>query len=238
MKLLLPLFTLLLLASCNTSDSTADTNQTASSSSTSLATSSTSFSAPPVSDIERKSIEEGATAGNANAQFQMGAILFESSKPEDQTAALSWFEKAAAQGEVRAMFNAGLMYQQGMGTRKNIPKSTQYFEQADAKGDARAAFNLGLLYYEGGSTPQDFTKARTYFEKAAKSGLPAAALNVGVMYIRGEGIASDPVSAAAWFAVAKRTGHPQAAEYYAQVTSTMPEADRQKVAEKEKTLVN
>jgi TPR repeat protein len=233
MKHLLPaLFAALLITGCTT---TTPEHTVTQSSSSSLA-SSVQFSTPSVSDTDRKKIEEGATKGNANAQFQLGTLLYESGNADDLPKALSWFEKAAAQGEVRAMFNAGLMYQQGTGARKNIPKAMQYFESAAAKNDSRSAFNLGLLYYEGTYVSKDYVKARTYFEQAANSGLSAAALNVGVMYISGQGVTMDPIKAAAWFAVAKRTGHPQAVQYYTQVTSTMSDADRKKVEELEKTL--
>ena len=54
----------------------------------------------------------------------------------DYAQAMSWWEKAAAQGNTAAMFNLGYCYMKGEGTDKNPEKAFSYFLRlADAHAE-------------------------------------------------------------------------------------------------------
>jgi|GEM_PF-1731215 len=156
---------------------------------------------------EIAALEKAASAGDKNAQFQLGVIYHDGTGVEkDMAKALEWLEKAAAQGEVRAQFNAGLMRYRGEGAKQNLTKALQWFEKAAQAGNGRAAFSIGLMYYRGEGVEPDFTKAAAAFNKAALTGIPDAQFNLGVMAVKGEGIKQDLVTALAWFLLAQESG--------------------------------
>ena len=58
--------------------------------------------------------------------------------------ALKLFEKAAAQGHVAAMNDAGGVYFNGRGVRRDYKKAIVYFKKAAEKGFSRAQYNMGI----------------------------------------------------------------------------------------------
>ena len=51
---------------------------------------------------------------------------------------IGWYEKAARQGETRAMHNLGLLYQDGQGVRQSYPRAAEWYEKAARQGCADA----------------------------------------------------------------------------------------------------
>ena len=63
--------------------------------------------------------------------------------------------QAAAQGNVAAQFNLGVMYENGQGVRQDYVQAVQWYRKASEQGDAQAQYNLGLMYYDGRGVRQD-----------------------------------------------------------------------------------
>ena len=114
---------------------------------------------------------------------------------QDYAKALSYFEQAAADGDVDAINNLGLMYDEGLGVEQSDTKARQYFEQAANKGDASSLYNLGLMYMDGQGVDQNYTKAFTYYEQAAEKGNTDALNNLGFMHYYGYGVEQDNAKA-------------------------------------------
>jgi uncharacterized protein len=56
---------------------------------------------------------KAAVQGNANAQFNLGAVA------KDEMKACEWYLKAADQGNANAQYNLGRMFSNGVGIEKD-----------------------------------------------------------------------------------------------------------------------
>lgn len=113
-----------------------------------------------------------ADKGDADAQFNMGqAYKLGRGVSADPKIALSWFEKAAAQGHEQAQSNAGLLlYNAG---RK--PAAMRWIRMASDRGDPRAQYILGIEYFNATTLQKDWPRAYALMTRAASAGLPPAA---------------------------------------------------------------
>jgi uncharacterized protein len=91
--------------------------------------------------------------------------------PQDYAAAVSWYRKAAAQGDERAQLNLGIMYVKGQGVPQDDAAAVSWYRKAADQNYMFAQFNLGLMYLYGVGVPQDFVAAARWFRKAADQGL-------------------------------------------------------------------
>ncbi len=101
--------------------------------------------------------------------------------PQDFTAALSWYRRAAEAGEVRAMFNVGAMYDNGRGTPVNRAQAIRWYDMAAQRGNGRAAYDLGIIYRDGDGVLRDTASAIRYFGLAAAAGIGAARTNLAAL---------------------------------------------------------
>ncbi len=84
--------------------------------------------------------QKAATAGVAEAQFQLGVRYYEHGKKakENYVTAFSWFFKAASQGMAEAQHNIALMYQLGRGVPTNRVEAYKWYLIAAAQGYPKA----------------------------------------------------------------------------------------------------
>lgn len=79
-----------------------------------------------------------------------------------------------------AAFNLGMLYEDGLGVAKDIPRALAYYRRGANNGSQKAVFRLGLIYWLG--TPdvaRDVTAGRHYLELAAAAGDDDAARYLG-----------------------------------------------------------
>ena len=88
----------------------------------------------------------------------------------DYATALREWTPLAEQGNARAQFNLGLMYELGRGVPQDYKTAVKWFTLAAKQGDARAQFNLGLMYGYGEGVLQDYVYAHMWWNIAASSG--------------------------------------------------------------------
>ena len=62
----------------------------------------------------------------------------------DDAEALKWWRKAAEQGDAKAQFNLGVMYDKGQGVMRNYAEAAKWYRKAAEQGDADAQRNLDL----------------------------------------------------------------------------------------------
>jgi uncharacterized protein len=72
--------------------------------------------------------------------------------PQDYTAAMSWFRKAAEQGEAKAQFNVGIMYAHGQGVPRDDVQAHKWLDLVSSHSGAsekatreRAVRNRNIL---------------------------------------------------------------------------------------------
>ena len=84
--------------------------------------------------------------------------------------AVTWYRKAAVQGNASAQFNLGDTYRKGEGVKQDRKKAATWYRRAAEQGDAAAQNNLGLMYGSGKGVPQNLAVALTWLQLAAEQG--------------------------------------------------------------------
>jgi hypothetical protein len=112
-----------------------------------------------------------SNAGDSSAQYEM-ALRYAGGEgvPQSYRDAMTWFAKAAANGNDDAQWKLGLGYFKGIGVPHDERKAVVWFKQAANHGDIRAQSALSDLYLSGRGVPRDYVRAYTWASIA--TGLP------------------------------------------------------------------
>ena len=125
--------------------------------------------------------------------------------------AVSWYQKAADQGEVQAQFNMGRMYRTGQGVAQDFKQAASWFEKAGKGGHVWAQSALGLMFETGEGVPLDYKQAVFWYQKAAEQGDPMVQFDLGRIYETGQpGVVMDYVEAHKWWNIAEAGGEDRA----------------------------
>ncbi len=144
----------------------------------------------------RDRLEKKAQAGIAQAQVLFGMQLESEKNFAD---AVSWYRKAAAQGEANAARNLALCYLNGKGATQDAGEAMKYFRQAADLGNAEAAGDLGDLYKDGKGVPKNAALAAEWYRKGADGGDGNAMNLLGACYWQGLGLENSPREAINWW---------------------------------------
>lgn len=128
--------------------------------------------------------------------------------------AFEWFGRAAAQGNIDALWHVAVMEHKGIGTTKNPTRALQLHRKAAERGQAEAIYALGIAYANGDGVEQDYTSALMWLARAAAFEDPhgnnpvraQAQEAIGGMYESGYGVNTDVVLAYAWHKAASVAG--------------------------------
>ncbi|HQS01372.1 MULTISPECIES: tetratricopeptide repeat protein [Comamonadaceae] len=96
-------------------------------------------------------------------------------KMANYAAARQIWETLAGLGNPDALFNLGILAEDGLGEAKDIQKAVALYEAAANAGGFKAQYRLGMLYSDGGVVSQDVAKAAHYLSLAAANGDKEAA---------------------------------------------------------------
>ncbi len=102
--------------------------------------------------------------------------------------ALSYLEKSAEMGYVRAQAAVGIDYANGKGEPRDPRKAVYWLGLAAAQGSRGAQDKLGALYENGDGLPRDQVKALRYYQDAAAQHDSDAEFALGVDYEFGRGL--------------------------------------------------
>lgn len=148
-----------------------------------------------------KLYEKAALWGNARAMFYLG-LAQESAYTEDKVyhddLAAEWYRKAVEGGDVDAMVNLGVLYEEGRGVPcKNEIEAVRLYREAANHGNTDAKVALGVMHEEGrGGLVQDGAAALQLYSEAEKEGSLLAAVRLGMMYEEGRcGVEKDLLQA-------------------------------------------
>ena len=108
------------------------------------------------------------------------------------------FHALADEGNVRAQFMMGTIYEQGLGVPKDLATAARWYRQAAEGGNPSAQYNLGVFYQFGKGVPKDAAEAARWYLKAANQGHGRAQNNLSTFYFTGVGVPRDPVEAWKW----------------------------------------
>ena len=88
----------------------------------------------------------------------------------DYATALREWRPLAEQGDARAQFRLGSLYENGDGVPRDFAKARQWYEKAAAQGEAKAQFYLGIQSAFGEGGPLDLVQAHMWYSLAAGNG--------------------------------------------------------------------
>jgi uncharacterized protein len=108
------------------------------------------------------------------------------------------FAALADEGDVRAEFMMGTIYEQGLGVPQDLEAAARWYRRAADGGNPSAQYNLGIFYQFGKGVPKDPTEAARWLLKAAEQGHGRAQNNLSTFYFTGVGVKRDPVEAWKW----------------------------------------
>jgi len=141
-------------------------------------------------------LTQAAQQGDAVAQDWLGRYFVDK---KDDTQSVSWFQKAAAQGNADAEAAMGAAYHDGRGVPKDYAQSVSWFRKAALQGNADAESFLGDAYEFGKGVPRDYVQAVSWYRKAAAQGNGDAEDDLGNAYHDGKGVSQDYAQAVSWY---------------------------------------
>jgi TPR repeat protein len=157
-------------------------------------------------DKGREWLRRAAAQNYAPAQQILGAYCQTEGKTDE---ALTWWRKAAEQGNAWSQFGLAVSYWQGKGVAEDPAAAAAWARKAAEQNDATAALLLGKVYASGEmrdarESAKWFFKAEKIFLKLAAQGDVNAAFQLGQMY---EFDTSRPEQAKPWYQQAAKGGY-------------------------------
>ena len=142
----------------------------------------------------------------------------------DYATALSLLRPLAAQGNAKAQFSLGLMYDLGHGVVEDSKEAVKWYRLAAAQGDAWAQLKIGFMYQYGTGVVQDHKEAVKWYRLAAAQGDASAQNALGFMYRNGNGVAQNYVRAHMWYNLSASIGYSDASKFRDYVATKMTSA--------------
>jgi uncharacterized protein len=91
------------------------------------------------------------------------------------------WETLAEVGNGDALFNLGVLAEDGLGEPRDMKKAEALYTSAAGAGNFKARYRLGMLYSAGELLPKDLDKARVYLGLAAQDGDRDAAARLATL---------------------------------------------------------
>lgn len=104
--------------------------------------------------------------------FEKGMTAFQE---DNFVTALEEWMPLAEQGNVRAQFYLGNMYEYGKGVLKDDAEAVRWYCLAAKQGNARAQSNLGVMYNNGTGVPKHAIFAHMWYTISSANGYERAA---------------------------------------------------------------
>lgn len=145
-------------------------------------------------------------------------------KARDYASAINEWRPLAEQGDVRAQFLLGEMFDFGLGIPESRTDAVRWFSLAAEQGHSDAQYNLGRLYDEEsdwsteetlveflsrGGVIKDAREAARWYHLAAEQGHARAQFFLGLKYAQGDGVLKDPEEAELWLRQGAEQGNMQ-----------------------------
>ena len=129
--------------------------------------------------------------------FEDGAAAFER---KDYVQAMEIWKPLAGQGDARAQYRLGRLYEKGKGVSRVLRTAAKWYLEAAHQGNADAQYRLAVAYAYGlGGLDRDETRALMWLCRAAAQGQRKAQKVLAEVYEQGKfGVEPDPEHAAYW----------------------------------------
>ena len=154
---------------------------------------------------------ESAASGSPQGALGHGLNLLRSPDETDRQQAVKWIQKAADANLAFAFYLAGLVHENGVGVKADLPAAIQFYRQAAERGIRQGQQRFGLALMQGHGVARNPLVAETWLRRAALAGEPEAALAIGTLYAVSGDLPPNYLEAARWFTLAAEAGHRRAA---------------------------
>jgi TPR repeat protein len=156
-------------------------------------------------------IQPLAQQGMPEAQTRLG-VMFESGRgvQKNYTEAEQWFQKAAAQNELDAIWNIGILHHRGRGGYpKDFLEAQKWYLRAAEQGHMPSQVSLAGAYGSGDGVERDYNNAAKWYLRAANQGYFVAQYSLAMMLEQGQGVPQDQVLAYMWYNLAASHAAPR-----------------------------
>ena len=102
----------------------------------------------------------------------------------------------AEQGEPRAQYNLGIIYDEGRGVAVSRDQARQWWQKAAAQNVPEALHNLATSYLFGVNAKDEYKEGFSYLTKAVQLGLRRSQYVLGKIYLHCRGAETDEVRGA------------------------------------------
>lgn len=137
----------------------------------------------------------------------------------------------AEQGDAKAQYAIGQMYEKGRGTDKDTRLAFSWYSKSTQKGYTKAEYKLGMAYLSGKGIRKNSRKAYEWLKKSSDKGYVRAQYNLAILYEKGRGTEQNLDKAFAWYKKALAGGYDSAAAGMKRIT------DQQKIQQDELALL-
>ncbi len=130
----------------------------------------------------------------ARTRYEIGLLYRDRETVQDYSKARKHFEQATniRGGNVDAMCDLGLLYENGQGVQQDYEKAKDWYEKAVINGSVIANRLLGNLYMKGNGVEKDYKKAYQLFNEAIDKGDNEAKVLIAKMYYHGYYVDKNP----------------------------------------------
>jgi hypothetical protein len=111
-------------------------------------------------------------------------------------------QRKARSGDLRAQYELGLRFANGMGVVQDWTQAMLWFDKAANRGIGSAQWRVGIGYLRGIGLERNDARAAEWFKRAASQGHIGAQLALAELYSNGIGVPQDDVRAFVWDAIA------------------------------------
>lgn len=139
----------------------------------------------------------------------------------------------AKQGDIKAQYAIGEMYEKGRGTEKNQAKAFPWYVKSANQGDKKAAYKVGYGFLKGQGISKNPEKALKWLSVSAAKGYERAEFYIGELYETGVGVLRDLDISLKWYKKALEGGYSPANKRIEQVQALQKKQGHQRTTRSE-----
>ena len=167
----------------------------------------TGETSPETADAFTK-LRTRALSGDAEAQLSLGSIYALGARcvAKDSGEAVTWWLKAAKQGNLYAQVRLANSLLTGFGVTEDHASAAKWYREAAEKGNTWAQDRLGRMYESGDGVREDHSEAAKWYRMAAEQGSLHAESELGFMFTYGDGVPLNIAEGIKWYRMAADHG--------------------------------
>lgn len=153
-----------------------------------------------------------AEKGSGEAEYYLGLIAKNNPKNADYQVALSHFTNAARLNHAQAMWELGVLYENGEGVNQNQFTALDWFRKSEFASAVEAPDSFYVTGNNGELTEVSVSQYIQHLTQQAQSGLTDAKFALAKIYDAGVVVKADLPQAFNWYLSAATDGHTKAAQ--------------------------